>query len=187
MARAEKNAKEDQAKAREEAAYCYRMANEYEKAIKAYEKVIKKDPKNTEALYQLGVLNMKVAGGKNADAKREARDYFKKYLEEVPNDERVIAKIAALDSAENWEKEAPNSRFKVTNLKVVNTKGMEYSPMIAGKKDDVLYFSTDREGGVAKKKIYGQTGNSYSDMWFIKAKKGSRRNAAKTWEKPEIA
>jgi len=181
------NAKEDQAKAREEAAYCYRMANEYEKAIKAYEKVIKKDPKNTEALYQLGVLNMKVAGGKNADAKREARDYFKKYLEEVPNDERVIAKIAALDSAENWEKEAPNSRFKVTNLKVVNTKGMEYSPMIAGKKDDVLYFSTDREGGVAKKKIYGQTGNSYSDMWFIKAKKGSRRNAAKTWEKPEIA
>jgi outer membrane protein OmpA-like peptidoglycan-associated protein len=181
------NAKEDQAKAREEAAYCYRMANEYEKAIKAYEKVIKKDPKNTEALYQLGVLNMKVAGGKNADAKREARDYFKKYLEEVPNDERVIAKIAALDSAENWEKEAPNSRFKVLNLKVVNTKGMEYSPMIAGKKDDVLYFSTDREGGVAKKKIYGQTGNSYSDMWFIKAKKGSKRNAAKTWEKPEIA
>jgi outer membrane protein OmpA-like peptidoglycan-associated protein len=181
------NAKEDQAKAREEAAYCYRMANEYEKAIKAYEKVIKKDPKNTEALYQLGVLNMKVAGGKNADAKREARDYFKKYLEEVPNDERVIAKIAALDSAENWEKEAPNSRFKVTNLKVVNTKGMEYSPMIAGKKDDVLYFSTDREGGVAKKKIYGQTGNSYSDMWFIKAKKGSKRNMAKTWEKPEIA
>ena len=181
------NAKEDQARAREEAAYCYRMANEYEKAIKAYEKVVKKDPKNTEALYQLGVLNMKVAGGKNADAKREARDYFKKYLEEVPNDERVIAKIAALDSAENWEKEAPNSRFKVTNLKVVNTKGMEYSPMIAGKKDDVLYFSTDREGGVAKKKIYGLTGNSYSDMWFIKAKKGSKRNAAKTWEKPEIA
>jgi len=72
-------------------------------------------------------------------------------------------------------------------LKVVNTKGMEYSPMIAGKKDDVLYFSTDREGGVAKKKIYGLTGNSYSDMWFIKAKKGSKRNAAKTWEKPEIA
>ena len=181
------NAKEDQARAREEAAYCYRMANEYEKAIKAYEKVVKKDPKNTEALYQLGLLNMKVAGGKNADAKREARDYFKKYLEEVPNDERAIAKIAALDSAENWEKEAPNSRFKVSNLKVVNTKGMEYSPMIAGKKDDVLYFSTDREGGVAKKKIYGLTGNSYSDMWFIKAKKGSKRNAAKTWEKPEIA
>lgn len=181
------NAKEEQARAREEAAYCYRMANEYDKAIKAYEKVLKKEPKNTEALYQLGVLSMKVSGDKNADARREARDYFKRYLEEVPNDERVIMKVAALDSAENWEKEAPNSRFKVTNLKVVNTKGMEYSPMIASKKDDVLYFSTDREGGVAKKKVYGLTGNSYSDLWFIKAKKGSKRNAAKTWEKPEIA
>ncbi len=181
------NAKEEQARAREEAAYCYRMANEYEKAIKAYEKVLKKDPKNTEALYQLGVLSMKVSGDKNADARREARDYFKRYLEEVPNDERVIQKVAALDSAENWEKEAPNSRFKVTNLKVVNTKAMEYSPMIASKKDDVLYFSTDREGGVAKKRIYGQTGNGFSDLWFIKAKKGSKRNAAKTWEKPVIA
>ena len=80
------NAKEDQARAREEAAYCYRMANEYEKALKAYEKVLKKDPKNTEALYQIGVMSMKVSGGKNADSRREARDYFKKFLEQVPKD-----------------------------------------------------------------------------------------------------
>ena len=179
-------AKEDQARAREEAAYCYRMANEYEKALKAYEKVLKKDPKNTEALYQIGMMSMKVSGGKNADSRREAREYFKKYLEQVPNDERALMKIAAIDSADNWEKEAPNSRFKVSNLKVVNTKGMEYSPMIASKKDDVLYFSTDREGGVAKKKIYGLTGNSYSDLWLIRAKKGSKRNAAKTWSPPEL-
>lgn len=180
------NQKEEQARAREAAAYCYRMANEYDKAVKAYEKVLKKDPKNTEALYQLGVLSMKVAGDKNADARREAREYFKKYLEEVPNDEKVIQKVAALDSAENWEKDAPNSRFKVTNFKIVNTKGMDYSPMIASKKDDVLYFSTDREGGAAKKKIYATTGNGYSDMWFVKSKKG-KRGAAKTWEKPVLA
>src|SRR5574343_684009 len=48
--------KEEAQRAREEAAFCYRMANEYEKAIKAYEKVLKKEPKNTEALYQLGNL-----------------------------------------------------------------------------------------------------------------------------------
>jgi hypothetical protein len=34
------NAKEDQAKAREEAAYCYRMANEYEKAIKSVGSIV---------------------------------------------------------------------------------------------------------------------------------------------------
>lgn len=181
------NEKEEQARAREEAAYCYRMANEYEKAVKAYEKVLRKDPKNTEALYQLGVLSMKVAGDRNEDARREARDYFKRYLEEVPNDERAVKKIAALDSAESWEKQAPLSRYKVSNLKVANTKGMEYSPMIASRKDDVLYFSTDREGGVAKKKIYGLTGNSFSDMWYMKAKKGGRRQTTKTWDRPVIA
>lgn len=178
--------KKEQQRAREEAAFCYRMANEFEKSIKAYEKVIKKDPKNTEALYQLGNLNMKIAGDCNKDALKEARDYLSKYLQEVPNDERALKKIAAIDSAESWKKDIPNSRYKVVNLKVVNTKGMEYSPMIASKKDDLLYFSTDRIGGAAKKKTWATTGNSYSDMWFIKAKK-AKRNAPVTWEKPVFA
>jgi len=186
------NAKEEQKRAREAAAFCYRMANDYEKAIKAYEKVIRKDPKNTEALYQLASLNMKISGGSdcNPDAMREARTYLKQYLEEVPNDEKALKKLEAMDSSENWRKDAPNSRYKVTNFKIANTKGMDYSPMIASKKDDVLYFSTDREGPVSKKRIYGLTGNGFSDMWFLKGKatKGNKKAAAtKTWEKPVIA
>lgn len=175
--------KKEQQRAREEAGYCYRMANEFDKAIKSYEKVVKKDPKNTEALYQLGVLNLKVAGDDNKTALKESREWLTKYLNEVPNDERALKKIAAIDSTEVWKKEAPNSRFKVTNFKIVNTKQMEYSPMIASKKDDVLYFSTDREGGASKKRIWATTGNSFSDLWFVKAKKG-KRNAPMTWEKP---
>ena len=179
--------KDEAQRGRMEAAYCYRMANEYEKSIKAYEKVLKKEPKNTEALYQLGSLSMKVSGdGCNPDANRKAREWFTKYLEEVPNDEKVLRKVAGIDSAENWRKEAPLSRFKVSNFKIVNTKGMDYSPMVASKKDDVLYFSTDRVGGVAKNKVYGLTGNSYSDMWYVKGKKG-KRGAGMTWEKPVLA
>ena len=49
--------KDTQMRARREAANCYRMAEEYDKAVKAYEKVIKKEPKNTDALYYLGVNN----------------------------------------------------------------------------------------------------------------------------------
>jgi peptidoglycan-associated lipoprotein len=186
------NAKEEQKRAREEAAYCYRMANEYDKAIKAYEKVLRKEPKNTEALYQMAALQMKVAGGSecNPDAMREARMYLKTYLEEVPNDEKALKKLEAIDSSENWRKDAPNSRFKVSNFKIVNTKGMDYSPMIASKKDDVLYYSTDREGTVSKKKVYGLTGNGFSDLWYVKGKavKGNKKTAAtKTWEKPVMA
>ena len=166
--------KAEQQRAREEAAYCYRMSNEYEKAIKAYDKVLKKEPKNTEALYQIGSLKMKVAGDCDKKALEDARDYFKRYLEEVPNDERAKAKIASIDSAEKWRSEIDKSRYKVTNFKIANTKGMDYSPMVASKRDDLLYFSTDREGGVSKKKVYLQTGNGFSDMWYLKGKKGIR-------------
>lgn len=177
--------KDESQRARIEAGYCYRMANEFDKSIKSYEKVLRKDPKNTEVLYQLGNLNMKIAGGNcNPDALREARQWYVKYLEEVPNDEKVMKKVAGIDSAESWMKDAPNSRYKVSNFKIANTKGMDYSPMIASKKDDLLYISSDREGGAAKKKVYGATGNSYSDLWSLKATKG-RRGAAKTWGRPE--
>lgn len=178
--------KAEQQRAREEAAYCYRMANEYEKAIKAYDKVLKKEPKNTEALYQIGSLKMKVAGDCDKKALEDARDYFKRYLEEVPNDERAQAKIASIDSAEKWRSEIDKSRYKVTNFKIANTKGMDYSPMVASKRDDLLYFSTDREGGVSKKKVYLQTGNGFSDMWYLKGKKDKRKNTLK-WEKPVLA
>ena len=124
---------------RMDAAFCYRMANEYDKAIKAYDKVLKKDPKNTEALYQAGTLKMKTADG-NADALREARAYFKRYLEEVPNDERVLNKVAAIDSVESWREGATKNRFKVSNVKALNTKANDYCPMIASKKDDKIYF-----------------------------------------------
>lgn len=177
--------KGDKQKAREEAAYCYRMANEFEKAIKAYEKVLRTDNNNTEALYQLGVLNMKIAGDCNKDALKDARNYFMDYLKLVPNDEVVTKKVAAIDSAEKWRSEIPLSRFKVTNFKMGNTKGMDYSPMIASKKDDVLYFSSDREGGPSKKRIFGQTGFGFSDLWQMKGKKDKRKGTFK-WEKPTI-
>lgn len=178
--------KDEAMRAKQEAAVCYRMANEYEKAIKAYEKILKKEPKNTEALYQIGSLKMKIADNKPEEL-REAREFLKKYLEEVPNDERALNKVAAIDSAESWRLQAPKSRFQVTNMKVLNTKASDYSPMIASKKDDMLFFTTNREGGVAKKKIYGWTGFGFDDLWYAKAKKGKKDKNGKptmTWEKP---
>ncbi len=175
---------------RMDAAFCYRMANEYDKAIKAYDKVLKKDPKNTEALYQAGTLKMKTADG-NADALREARAYFKRYLEEVPNDERVLNKVAAIDSVESWREGATKNRFKVSNVKALNTKANDYCPMIASKKDDKIFFTSDREGGVTKKKVDGYLGFGFHDMWFAGAKKVKKTsknpNPPVVFEKPVLA
>lgn len=180
--------KDTQMRARREAAACYRMAEEYDKAIKSYEKVLKKEPKNTEALYYIGLNKMATAGDCNPDALREAKEYFKKYLEEVPNDPKVLKKVAAIDSAESWKKQAPQSRFKVFNFKPTNTGAYEYSPMVGSKKDDILYFTTDREGGPSKKKVYGWT-NGFHDLWMLKGtkdKKNKKDPTAIKWGKPEL-
>lgn len=164
------------------AAECYRKANEFKKAKRAYEKLLRKDPKNTEALYYLGLLTMKeVAEETNINTYKTAKEYFQRYLNEVPGDEGVMRKVASCDSAESWLTQ--ESRFIVTNFKEVNSKFCDFSPMIADKKDNLLYFVTDREGG-AGKKIYGGTGNFFTDIWSIEKEKGKR--GMERWGKPQL-
>lgn len=165
------------------AAECYRKANEFGKAKRAYEKILRKEPKNSEALYQLGVLTMKEAAEQtNLDIYKRAKEYFQKYLAEVPGDANVNRKIASCDSAESWLTQ--ESRFVVTNFREVNTKYSDYSPMISDKKDNAMFFVSDREGGYNKKKIYGGTGRFYSDVWIMEKEKLKR--GKEKWGKPRL-
>ncbi|MBC7425938.1 MAG: OmpA family protein [Bacteroidia bacterium] len=179
---------EQKKRAMENAAEAHRMDNNYEAAAKAYDKILKKDPKNTDALFYSGVMNMKLITSSNPDAEKNARESFRKYLEEIPNDPTVLAKIAGMDSMQSWKNQP--SRFQVTNLKAANTKYNEFSPMVLGKKDEELYFTSDRDGGVTKKP-YGWTGNFYTDVWSMKKKVAKGRASKDTkkeiaWENPVL-
>jgi len=177
-----KLSKEIKEEAAEKAAECYRKANDFKKAKRAYEKILRKDPKNTEALYQLGILTMKEAAEQtNTDVYKKAKEYFTKYLNEVPGDENVLLKIASCDSAESWLTQ--ESRFTVTNFKEANTKFCDFSPMIADKKDNLIYFVSDREGGF-NKRIYGGSMNFFTDIWYIEKEKLKR--GQEKWGKPKL-
>src|SRR5690606_17773259 len=103
LSTSKKITKEQKQEATEKAAECYRKANEFKKAKRAYEKILRKDPKNTEALYQSGILTMKEAAEQtNVDIYRQAKTYFQKYLNEVPGDENVLRRLASCDSSESW-------------------------------------------------------------------------------------
>ncbi|MCC7298645.1 MAG: PD40 domain-containing protein, partial [Bacteroidia bacterium] len=154
------------------AAESYRLNNDYEKAKRLYEKVLAKDPKNTRAL--LMHANML----KKLEKYREASDAYNKYLEEVPGDSMAIFKKIGCDLALQWTPDS--SRFVVANFKEANTKENDWAPMIATKKDNILYFASDREEGKSKK-IYPGTMNYWSDMWYIE--KQGRRGKEK-WGKP---
>ncbi|NBU03527.1 MAG: tetratricopeptide repeat protein [Bacteroidetes bacterium] len=62
------------------AAEAYRLSDEYDKAARLYDKVLKKDPKNTKALL------MRANMLKKMELYREALDAYDMYLAEVPGD-----------------------------------------------------------------------------------------------------
>lgn len=168
-----KLSKEKRAIAAFKQAESYRMANKYEPARKAYEKVLKRDPKNAEALYYLAIILQKQ--GKY----REATTAFDNYLQQVPGDTKAEKKKLGCELGIRWTEDS--SRFKVSVLKAANTGQNDYAPMIGSKDDKLLFFTTDREGGI-NKRPYGWYGNWYSDIWVMKLE--GKRDKAK-WGKPE--
>lgn len=154
------------------AAESYRLNNDYDKARRLYEKVLSKDPKNTRAL--LMHANML----KKLEKYREANDAYDKYLEEVPGDSMAIFKKAGCELAIQWTPDS--SRFVVSNFKEGNSKENDWAPMIANKKDNVLFFASDREDGKSKR-IYPGTMNYWSDMWYIEK---TGRKGKEKWGKP---
>lgn len=154
------------------AAESYRLNNDYEKAKRMYEKVLAKDPKNTRAL--LMHANML----KKLQMYREAMDAYDKYLDEVPGDSMATNKRIGCELALSWTPDS--SRFVVANFKPANTKLNDWAPMIGAKKDNILYFASDREEGKSKK-IYPGTMNYWSDIWYIEK---TGRKGKEKWGNP---
>ncbi|MBL7900827.1 MAG: OmpA family protein [Bacteroidia bacterium] len=164
--------KEDKQKAIFYAAESYRLNNDYEKAKRLYEKTLRTDPKNTRAL--LMHANML----KKQEKYREAMDAYDKYLQEVPGDTLAMNKKKGCEYALRWTPDS--SRYVVENFKPANTKSNDWAPMIASKKDNLLFFASDREGGKGKK-VYAGTMEMWSDIWYIE--KTGKKNKEK-WGKP---
>ncbi|MBS3912890.1 MAG: OmpA family protein [Bacteroidetes bacterium] len=154
------------------AAESYRLNNDYEKAKRLYEKVLARDPKNSRAL--LMHANML----KKQEKYREAMDAYDKYLEEVPGDTMAQNKRTGCELALRWTPDS--SRFVVTNFREANTKLNDWAPMIASKKDNLLYFASDREDGKSKK-VYPGTMNYWSDIWYIEK---TGRKGKEKWGNP---
>lgn len=158
----------------------YRLNNKYDKALKYYEKVLKTDPNNTQALL------MRAHMLKELEDYRKAMDAFDKYLEKVPGDSVAMMKKDGCLLGISWTKDS--SLFVVKEFKKANSKANDWAPMVADRKDQEVYFASDREGGYSKR-IYGGTMETWSDIWSIEGKvKKSRKKGASTaqvkWEKP---
>lgn len=158
--------KKEREKANMMAAEAYRLNNKYLKAQKLYEKVLKTDPNNSQALL------MRANMLKKMEDYRGALSAYESYLEKVPGDSQAIQKMLGCEMALSWTPDS--SLFRVQEFKLANTRANDWAPMVASRKDDVVFFASDREGGTSKR-VYGGTLEKWSDMWYIEGQKTKKK------------
>lgn len=137
-------------------AECYRLSNDMKNAESWYRKTVKADPKNTEA--QLRLAQALKANQKFTEAIIE----FNAYKKLTGGGELVENELKGCELALKWKNE--KTRYIIENVKSVNTKWSDFAPSLY--KKDMLFFTSDREKG-ASTKVYGWTGNNYTDLYKV--------------------
>ncbi len=167
--------KEEKNEACFQTAECYRLANDMKNAENWYRKATKGDPTNDEAIFRLGQCL------KSNSKYSEAIVEFKAYQKKNPSDARVEDEIKGCELALKWKNE--KTRYVVENVKQLNTKWSDFSPMMYKKNE--LYFTSDREKG-ASSKIYGWTGNGYTDIYKCTYKTDKKKPNVITYDVPVL-
>lgn len=138
-------------------AECYRLSNDMKNAENWYRKTVKSDPKNVEA--ELRLAQALKSNQKFSEAIVEFNEYKK--LNPAAAEE-IDKQIKGCEYALKWKNE--KTRYLIENVKPLNTKWSDFAPMWY--KKDMLYFTSDRDKG-ASSKMYGWTGNQYTDLYSV--------------------
>ena len=155
-------------------AECYRRLNQTNKAITAYNNVVRYKKADSLTHLYLGQLYMR-----NGNYK-EAAKQFAIASDSLRGDSLhlQLAKVG-LESAQKaprWKKEG--SAYTVKKMELFNSRRDDYSPMLAGDADDQLYFTSTRNQAQGDE-LNGITGTKSADIFYAqKDEKGK-------WGKPQ--
>lgn len=156
-------------------AECYRLANDTKNAENWYRKAAKANPENAEAQFKLA------QSLKNNQKFSEAIVEFNNFKKKNPEDARVDKEIKGCELALKWKNE--KTRYVVENVKALNTKWSDFSPMFYKRND--LFFTSDREKGTSGK-MYGWTGNSFTDIYRVTFKTDRKNPNAIKYDIPAL-
>lgn len=146
----------------------YKQINDLKGAETYFNKAIKAKYPDPAAILELAdVLKEQ---GKYPEAIVEYNNYKK----EVPSDPRGENGAKSCELAQQWKdaKNTPESRFKVENMALINSKESDFSPAYADKKFTTLYFTSTREGGAGGPD--NVTGTNHSDVYETKLDKNGK-------------
>ncbi|MCR4809991.1 MAG: OmpA family protein [Prevotella sp.] len=176
---------------------CYRRINFTQKAIAAYNNVVRYKQADTTVLFHLAQLQLKNGSYKDAEKTflllidsleargegRVVRDYLQgKNISHTshltPLTSQIITGLTSARMAPKWKAEADYSGYMVKKQDFFNSRRAEYSPALAGDDSDQLYFSSTRNQANGDE-VSGITGMKNADIFF------SQKDDKGKWSKPE--
>lgn len=168
-----KNNKAEKGRVAYQIADCYRLVNDMKKAAPAYKRVIRMDYQRKDPLVLLYYADaLKVLGNYE-----EAITYYDQYTERVPDDIRGRDGAESCRLVVEWLEQS--SKYKVENLKKINSKTDDFAPTFSDKFYSSVIFTSTRDG-VTGKGMDEWTGQNFSDLFAAKLdRKG-------TWSTPTL-
>lgn len=152
----------------------YQEINDLKGAETYYNKAIK-------AKYPDPIVYLKLADVLKAQGKyEEAIVEYNNYKKEMPSDPRGESGVKSCELAKQWKdaKNTPETRLKVENMALINSKEADFSPAYADKKFNTLIFTSTRQGATGGIDI--TNGQNHSDLYETKLDKNGK------WSTPVI-
>ena len=151
-------------------AECYRRINFSQKAIAAYNNVIRYNQADSLTHLRLAQQLMKTGNY------RQAEKAFAIAADSLPQSKIVKNGLLSAKNATQWKKEG--SAYTVKRENVFASRRADYSPMLAGDDNDRLYFTSTRPSTKGDE-LSGITGTKTADISF------SQKDEKGKWTKPQ--
>ena len=151
-------------------AECYRRINFSQKAIAAYNNVIRYNQADSLTHLRLAQQLMKTGNY------RQAEKAFAIAADSLPQSKIVKNGLLSAKNATLWKKEG--SAYTVKRENVFASRRADYSPMLAGDDNDRLYFTSTRPSTKGDE-LSGITGTKTADIFF------SQKDEKGKWTKPQ--
>jgi len=146
----------------------YQEINDLKGAETYYSKAIK-------AKYPDPIVYLKLADALKAQSKyEEAIVEYNNYKKEMPSDQRGEEGVKSCELAKQWKdaKNTPETRIKVENMALINSKEADFSPAYSDKKFTTLIFTSTRQGSTGGIDVIN--GQNHSDLYETKLDKNGK-------------
>ena len=153
---------------------CYRRINYTQKAIAAYNNAIRY--KQEDSLTHLYLAQQLMKNGNYKEAAKEFQTFIDSTAFDSPLIQLARTGIRSARQAPQWRKEG--SAYTVKRENFFNSRRADYSPMLNGDNNDMLFFTSTRNQAKGDE-LSGITGTKNGDIFF------SQKDDKGKWQKPE--